>query len=55
MRHSQYNRMYAPRTFYCHEPRLRRSPLLRSSFFIRSLKNQHRMFFFFKEIKKILA
>ena len=33
-RHSQYNRMYASRTFYCHEPRLRRSPLLRSSFLL---------------------
>ena len=22
LRHSQYNRMHAPRTFYCHEPRL---------------------------------
>lgn len=28
------NRMHAPRTFYCHEPRLRRSPLLRSSFLL---------------------
>ncbi len=33
-RHLQYNRMYAPRTFYCHESRLRRSPLLRSSFLL---------------------
>ena len=32
--HSQYNRMYAPQTFYCHEPHLRRSLLLCSSFLL---------------------
>ena len=45
-RHSQYNRMYASRTFYCHEPRLRRSPLLRSSFLLIKWRLRRRLFFF---------
>ena len=42
LRHSQYNRMHAPRTFYCHESHLRCSPLLCSSFLLikwRSLRS----------------
>ena len=45
MRHSQYNRMYAPRTFYCHESHLRCFPLLRSSLLLikwRSLRDSVR-------------
>ena len=41
-RHSQYNRMHALRTFYCHESHLRCSPLLCSSFLLikwRSLRS----------------
>ena len=41
-RHSQYNRMHAPRTFYCHESPLRGFPLLRSSLLLierRSLRS----------------
>ena len=34
-RHSQYNRMYAPRTFYCHETQLR-------CFWLRVLATVHR-------------